>query len=770
MAIPQQRRQRRKYPRTKVVFAILIVPIIVAVSVWIQLSQGSWPAILSVVFVGGALIISLLQWLFPISPNSTESHPLERENASSYITSSIKAENAASRHSAPITTSPILTDVSDSNVAQRPHAVKVKYNHIAAPPGNVFEQVEVLTEIQKCLIDRDIRGIFLWGGRGCGKSLIAKKIAESCMVEDGPMGKRFTHIVWLTFRKEELTTTGIAKPYNFHQSKHEIYAEILEVHEQPYRGNKDPLKGIQEVLRNAPTLVILDSFEFFLEEEKELDSDFAALLSEVAVGSFFLLTSWRDSPEIRRYTYRVIEVRAFDATKAKEYFIYLCKEKSILLSSRQWSEEVYEEIFKATAGIPLALELVSNYIHSISDIKAVLDDIKPGSHDLWEYIYERALQQLNRNELRLLVMMILFKSLLDKRKLQSVIGYDKQSYEKALTQLHHYGLWTMVNDNFYLHDTLREYVMNRKKNSTLITEVQQDFIEWEVGIAKEYEEWEVYSEKANLFADDLNNLIDALELLLVKYTVKKENTLCAFGTTVAHYLHISGRWPESEKFLNAIFEKMSGDVNKIKVQILLGRHYAHQEEFDVAKEYLDPAMRKAEEIGDETLQAEVYLRLGQTYLRRDPDQALEFLEKAQDKAARRKNYDSLRTRISALSYMAEVQLLKGKSNEALELLDKADKDMSGLQWDRVLAHHASLKADAYLSINDKVKARKYYNESKSLSENGADGRLLAWNYLGLAELDRNLDYARKAVELFETVGLKSQIKRAQDIIDELIDA
>src|SRR5207249_1126900 len=101
--------------------------------------------------------------------------------------------------------------------------------------------------------------------RGCGKSLIAKKIAEDCMDAGSSLGKRFTHIVWLTFRKEELTPTSIEKLYNYPQSKYEIFSEILQVHGQPYLGNKDPLKGVHEVLRNAPTLVILDSFEFFLE-------------------------------------------------------------------------------------------------------------------------------------------------------------------------------------------------------------------------------------------------------------------------------------------------------------------------------------------------------------------------------------------------------------------------------------------------------------------------------------------------------------------------
>lgn len=659
--------------------------------------------------------------------------------------------------------------------------VKISCNHIAAPPGKVFDRVETLAEIERCLKDKDIRGIFLWGMRGCGKSLIAKKIAEDCKSTEGPLGKRFSHIVWLTFRKEELTAIGIAKPYNYYQSKHDIYAEILKVHGLSHLGNTDPLRGVQEALQNAPTLVILDSFEFFLEGKKEeaiLDSDFAALLREVARGSCFLLTSWHDSAEIRRYLYKVIKIDPFDAPLAKEYFLYHCKEKSIALPSPQWSGEVHKEIFKATAGIPLALELVANYVHSIGDVKTALADITSHDHYLWKYIYKKVLQQLQKDEWRLLVLMILFKSPLDKERLRKATHLDDvngtKKCERALARLRHYGLLEVDQDDLYLHDTLREYIMNqmsRKENSTLLKEVQKDFIDWALGIAEANEKWEVYSKQANVLAADLNNLMAALEILLSE-EVPEERTLCAFGTTIAHYLHISGRWTDAEQFFKAVLSKMTKDPYKIKVQVLLGRHYAHQEKTEAAKHHLLPAMEMAEAIGDETLQAEVYLRLGQALYRSEPSQAWLYLGKALDRAARNNDYDSLRTRISTLSYMAEIHLLKLESNEAreaLKVLDEADEILkqTELEWDRAHAHSARLRADACLLIDDKVTARECYLESRRLSETGADGRLLAWNYLGLAEIDQNLEYARKAQELFEALGLNSQVERAQAVIDEL---
>ena len=763
-----ERSKNRHLQELRVLIAsIAVLFLIVGAVLWILSSQGILQGplsnILLIIFTVLGVLIGLFQWLFPIDNENTlpPNIPLGAQ-----VVSIIDS------HSTATTARPTRIEAPDSDLTQDQSDSKIKYNHIAAPPGNVFDRDEIVAEIERYLSDKDTRGIFLWGGRGCGKSLIAKKIAEKCMAADSELGKRFSHIVWLTFRKEELTTTGIAKPYNYNQSKQEIYAEILQVHGQPYLGNKDPLKGAQEVLRNAPTLVILDSFEFFLEEKEELDSDLRALLGEVAVGSFFFLTSWRNSREIMRYAYRIIEVDPFDITMAKNFFLHRCRQKLIWLPLEQLSEEIHKKIFEATAGIPLALELVGNYVHSIDDVKATLAEINPRKkHYLWEYVYEKALEQLQKDEWRLLAMMILFKSPLDKRRLQEATRFDKQQYERTLAQLQHQGLFKMDYDNIYMHDTLREYIMNRVKNLQLMAEAQQDFIDWAVKIVRANEKWEVDSKQANAFANDLNNLIDALELLLSKLTVE-EDMLCFFGTAIAHYLHISGRWLESEKFLKAILGKKIDAQCKIKVQVLLGRHYAHQEEFDTAKTYLDPAMQEAEELGDETLLAEVYLRLGQTYLRRDSAEALKHLEKARTKAAKNsnddsENYDKLRTRISALCYMAEIQLDSKSTEAALELLEEADQDLSRLQWDRVRAHHTRLRADAYLDIKDKDNARKYYNELKSLPENTADGRLLAWYYLGLAELDRNIEYARKAKKLFETLGLESQVKRAQTLIDKL---
>lgn len=644
--------------------------------------------------------------------------------------------------------------------------VQIKSNHIAAPPGKMFDRTGELAEIQRCLLnDRDIRGIFLWGGRGCGKSVIAKKIAENCMTANDPLGKRFTHIVWLTFRKEELTTTGIAKPYNFHQSKHEIYSEILQVHGQPYLGNKDPLRGVQEVLRNTRTLVILDSFEFFLEGKEELDNDLAALLSEVALGSCFFLTSSCNSDEIGRYAYKIIKVAPFDADTAKNYFLHRWSEKSIASPSTQWNEEIHKEIFEATVGIPLALELVSNYVHNVDEVKAVLTDINRRTHPLWEYIYKQVLQQLQQDERRLLMMTMLFKSPMNRDWLRKAARFDELRCKRALTRLRYHGLLDM--NHFYVHDTLREYIMSHEEFSLLMKDAQEDFITWAIGFVEANEKWEVNSRQTNTLASNLNNLIAALEMVLSMENFAAEHTFYSFGTTIAHYLHISGRWAESEKFLIALLEKSAQDVYKIKIQILLGRHYAHQEKIRLAKSYLLPALKNAESIGDETLLAEVCLRLGQTLHRKYPQEAWKYLEDARSRAAKNNTYDSVRTRVSALSYMAEIYLFRGNNNEALELLREADKDLRELEWDRVRAHHARLKAEVYLRLNDKRLAHKYYDESKRLAENGGDGRLLAWNYLGLAELDRDLEYARKAKELFKAVGLKSQIKRAQAIIDEL---
>lgn len=648
---------------------------------------------------------------------------------------------------------------------QRWPVVQIRSNHIAAPPGKMFDRTKELAEIQRCLLDeRETRGIFLWGGRGCGKSILAKKIVEDCLAVSGPLGKRFTHVVWLTFRNEELTTTGIARPYNVNHSKQEIYAEILDVHGLSYLGNTHPLKGVQEVLRTTRTLVVLDSFEFFLEAKEELDSDLAALLSEVAPGSCFLLTSSCNSDEIRRYGYKVLQVIPFDAATARDYFLSRWNEKSVISSSAQWDDEIHTMIFAATVGIPLALELVSHYVHDVEDVRAVLEDINRRTHPLWEYIYKQALQKLQQDERRLLLMTMVFKSPLEREWLRKAVRFDEKRYRVALTHLRYHGLLDM--NHLYIHETLREYLISHEEYLSLMGDVQHEFIDWAVGFAKAYEKWEVNSQQERMFASNLHNLIAALEMVLSREHLDEQDYF-SFATAVAHYLHISGRWHESEKFLKALLGKQARDMQNIRVQVLLGRHYAHQEKTRTALSYLLPALKKAETLGNETLRAEVCLRLGQTFHRKDPQHAWRYLQEAHTGTAGNASYDSLRTRISTLSYMAEIRLLAGQAEEALVLLADADRELQRLEWDRVRAHHARLKADAYLHLNNREMARKYYDESRHLAENGADGRLLAWNYLGLAELENNLDYAIQARELFAAVGLQSQVKRAKAVIKKL---
>jgi NB-ARC domain len=318
----RQPRPRRPLWVRWLVLSIALLLIVVATILWILDSQGPIVNILPIViFAVLGVVIALFQWLFPVSHTSAEPTVLIKENSPLNTAASAQIGSTADKHLAPVNMQAASVDLHGTTLTQDQQTIQIKCNHIAAPQGELFDREKTVAEIQECLVDKDVRGILLWGRRGCGKSLIARKIAEDCKSAVGPLAKRFTHIVWLTFRKEELTISGIEERYNYPQSINAIYSEILEVHDKSHLGNKDPLRGVREVLRNAPTLVILDSFEFFIEEnflkeDEKLSRDIADLLKEVAMGSFFLLTSWRDSVEIRDYGGPLCQDRKTGSTKS----------------------------------------------------------------------------------------------------------------------------------------------------------------------------------------------------------------------------------------------------------------------------------------------------------------------------------------------------------------------------------------------------------------------------------------------------------------------
>lgn len=73
-------KQQRRIPKVKLITAIFVIILIIAASViWILNSehtiQGDWSNILSITFIALAVLIALLQWLFPL-PSGEREPPL----------------------------------------------------------------------------------------------------------------------------------------------------------------------------------------------------------------------------------------------------------------------------------------------------------------------------------------------------------------------------------------------------------------------------------------------------------------------------------------------------------------------------------------------------------------------------------------------------------------------------------------------------------------------------------------------------------------------
>src|SRR5437588_4618147 len=132
-----KRAERRHLQELRVLIASIAVLFLIGGAVlWILSSQGILQGPLSnvllIIFAVLGLRIGLFQWLFPVSS------PAQSPSVLSDTSSGAQVGGIIDHHPTSATVPPTRTDVSVSGLTQGHSDSKIKYNHIAAPPGNLF--------------------------------------------------------------------------------------------------------------------------------------------------------------------------------------------------------------------------------------------------------------------------------------------------------------------------------------------------------------------------------------------------------------------------------------------------------------------------------------------------------------------------------------------------------------------------------------------------------------------------------------------------------
>jgi tetratricopeptide (TPR) repeat protein len=216
-------------------------------------------------------------------------------------------------------------------------------------------------------------------------------------------------------------------------------------------------------------------------------------------------------------------------------------------------------------------------------------------------------------------------------------------------------------------------------------------------------------------------------------------------------LHYQGKWTEFY-FLITQFIKEIDDKPCLNLLIMLGRHYAHQRNKQLALTTLYRAYNIAIESNDTAKAAECKMRIGHALtLVGEFASAREELQIATDLA---NEVNDKNTIISATGYLSDIDIQQGNYTKAIETL------MSfRYEWDRASGYYNCMIGDAYNAKGDIEQALLYYKEAERLSLEWQDKRLQAWAYAGFAECGQGSNYAEEAKTVFNLCRMEREYDR-----------
>lgn len=178
---PRQARGRKRLIERRILIAVgAFVFLGTAVVLWIlntqQIIQGSWSNALSIIFTFTGVLIGLLQWLFPVTPDAESRQPIVSAHTSLLSQAAGGLETRAAL-------TPIILQVPSTVTTPLPQSStdageRASYRGILGmppptDPRTIQQREQAVQEIYACLIQPVTSAVVLTGIGGVGKSTLA---------------------------------------------------------------------------------------------------------------------------------------------------------------------------------------------------------------------------------------------------------------------------------------------------------------------------------------------------------------------------------------------------------------------------------------------------------------------------------------------------------------------------------------------------------------------------------------------------------------------
>jgi tetratricopeptide (TPR) repeat protein len=620
--------------------------------------------------------------------------------------------------------------------------------------------------------------VVIEGFSGLGKTSLAQAVCNHYVnrFADIPEKEKFHAVIWSSGKRKILTADGIISSDKDHLKLDDIFTTIsivLKRDEITRAQPKEQPEIVRTILAQQRTLLIVDSLETVG------DSSVLEFLREIPAPTKVIVTTRQriDSS----YPIRLEPMTQADAALLIEQE---CQKKNVTSLSKNQKEILLER----TNGVPIAIVWSISQISFGFNPELVLKRLadRQTEHDLAHFCFDELVEPIRgTDEFSALLSLSQFAGSASYEGIKKVSNVsDDQRLESAIVRLAKLSLITRLNSNYITSLTLtRTFAATELNRTPQASDYRRRVIEYYEGFTKHFGEPSLAQKTIQLELDNLKLVIDlAAEL-------EQWPSFVAIVLNISRFLYVNGLYVLAVTYWDILrslpllteVPELRKRAAKIFAQGII-YPYLKNERGEVALHFLKQSLPAFEEPPDYEGLSLLNQRLG--IISRDLvtdanySTAKSYLEQSYKYASQiiSSNSDEelikLRRQADALNGLGSLEILNGSFQSAREKLREADKLFQSLgdvsTRSSVIRHLAEI-ARAEQNFNG---AARLCLQAIQLAQNANRLDRLADAYEEMAQVEfanqkrsLGLDWARKALEVFRSIGALSDAKRVEQLIE-----
>jgi tetratricopeptide (TPR) repeat protein len=628
------------------------------------------------------------------------------------------------------------------------------------PRGEFIGREREKKQVQQALATRSYL-VAILGIGGIGKTALALEVAHE-LWEKGLYGA----VIWTkAMGGRELDLNDIL----------DVFARTISY---PYITQLLPEEKEPEVaklLRVQKCLLVLDNFETITDESV------VHFLLNLPEPSKALIISREQSMQEAR----VVSLKGMEQSEALA--LIRNEGKRLGLKSVERAEEkVLLRLYEATGGAPLAIKWAVGHIKQKGQsLDSVLNSLYGAIPDIFESMFGRLWEMLTEGTRRILMVIPIFATSVSKEAIEATSEIQKRDLDEGLGQLVEMSLVEASGrleeqQRYSVHPLVRAFARAKLREEPGLEEAcrlsaARYFLEHFAPYTG-YRTWLGYQGHSKI-AIELENLLSLREWC---WTRGNWALVLEFQRLLSRFLDAQGAWHQrlqlGQQALHAA-EHLEDEPAKLKALLEdMGLTYARLGDYQRARDLVQEALRIAETLRNTFYIARSHNLLGSiSRYEQDYDSASQSYQKALETAEAESTDDRDRRLIASLN--ADLGCLAhkvGRLDEARQRFEYACDELEKLgdesRRGRVLCHWGDLASDR----GDVDRAKLLYEEGLSVGQKTGRLYYVAEALLGLARLEKRagnftqaLSQARRAVEIYQRLGIERRIRGAGQLVEEL---